>query len=341
MIIWYAKISIILISIALNIKSFSMDQITTISFCHFPKEINQHIFTLFGFACQDRMRATCRYWKKIGDERTSQIYLLNLLHNSPSNTTEETKTRILFDAVYHKNYDLVETVLKSVPKNNRLYYKTDNGAFNPYHVAYRINDDSMLTLLKNYRYYWSDYSYGIAKLEPKFNEFPKSDILFQLLVSSIVGDSISIETIITVDLKNPDIRKELYKRNKEELSRDTRTYIKQAFKIITQNDDHESIASLKDFLKDNPKKLDWWFDELFNTVHTFKSKKVFKSLLQQYPNLNKIELASYNGNTRFITLKNMILGINWPSEIAKDSDYYQEIEEIMNECCAKTYEELI
>jgi len=100
--IFYRTMSIIALAILLPITSFGMQQqsICTI----FPREINKTVFNSLDNLCsQDRLRATCTYWKKIGDERSS--YLLDLLH-SPSNTTTQTKVRILFDAVYNNNYDL-------------------------------------------------------------------------------------------------------------------------------------------------------------------------------------------------------------------------------------------
>jgi hypothetical protein len=65
--------------------------------------------------------------------------------------------------------------------------------------------------------------------------------------------------------------------------------------------------------------------------------------LQQKNNINEVLTQNYNGANTLITIKNQILGgtIWQPLNVfTENKEYRDEIEAILNECGAKTYEEL-
>jgi len=330
--ICYIRISIILVSILLQVTSFGMNQITDNSFSYCPLDLHKKIFNLLDLVSQDQLRGTCQYWQKIGNERTSQIYLLDLLH-SPSNTTKKTKARILFDAIYHKNYDLIEHILKITPAHCRLYYPGVyyTGYFDPYHIAQHINDDKILSLLQHYNYHTPTHG--------NVNKIYNNAILIQLLISAIAGNSDSITTIINIELKKPDIRKSLMEEEdgEEELTNKAAWIIENAFLFIIYHNDIKSISSVINFLNDYPE-VHFWLDKFLKRACNYESIIIFEELMKikaKQSNLNKVYYSR-------ITFKNKILGINCPpGEIfSKNPEYHSQIEAILDKYGAKTYEEL-
>lgn len=320
----------ILLLASLHISSFSMHNMIT--FTDFPQEMNEKIFDGMSFPSQDRMRQTSHYWKQVGDSRTSFHNLLELLH-SDLHVARETQSRALFAAVYRGDYDLAEVILKKTPVARRLCYPSlsDNDLYDPYSI---VCGEDMISLLKKHRY-------DIALADGI--EFPESNILRSLLITSIIGDNDSIATIINIELKNPHIRAELGEKRKAgklKLPKDSRIMIKRAFQIAVHNDDNNSLAALIPFLSDSSAE-DWWLEVLFEEACKHKKKKVLELLVQQKKNINEVENSSFGGDNRLVTFKNMILGINWSCAFdSNDQDYYKEIEALLNKYGAKTYEEL-
>jgi hypothetical protein len=317
-----------------------------------PLELHRKTFHYLNLRWQDQLRGTCRYWKKIGDSRDFPIYLIDLLHSN-SNTTQETKSRILLTAIYHNNYDLAETILKSVPITSRLYYSSFYQAerFDPYHLAQSGGDNDMLALLQSYKYDIPQYgrdSYGQAI---EHSKLPKSKILIELIISSISGDRDSITTIVNQKFKDPQFLPELSEKEGDKYvwSNESAFAIENAFSIIVRHDDHKNITSVIQFLNDNPK-ITWWLDDFLQRACKFESVVVFEKLLEQKKDkdINKVQtVRDYGSDTtatlRYRTFKNTILGINWDSDsdiLSKNPDYYRTIETLLNKYGAKTYEEL-
>lgn len=322
---------------ALHISSFSMHNMIT--FTDFPQELNQKMFDDMSFCSQDRMRGACKYWKMMGDSRTSFHNLLSLLHGQ-RHKTKEVQTRALFAAVYRGDCDFAEIILKKTPIDVRLSYPClySIGVYDPYFVSC---DEDMISLLETYKYHITVYGRDAYGQIINCAKFPEPTILKNLLVLSIIGDNHSIATIINVHLKNPDIRAEIMdKRVTDKLSKYSCLVIKQAFEITVHNDDNVSLSALVPFLSDDSAE-DWWVEKLFKQACRGKKKKVLELLLQQKKDINEVQNGRHYGDARLVTFKNMILGINWSCEFdPQDQDYYKEIEALLNKYGAKTYEEL-
>ena len=326
MIISYRAINIIALATLLPITCFGMQQQ---SICKaLPIEINKITFNFLNLHNQDQLRATCFYWKKIGDERSS--YLLDLLH-SPSNTTLQTKIRILFDAVYNSNYDLAEHMLKVTPQHhlNHPVYSATN--FDLYSLAQKNSDKKIINLMGEYKNFHRNDDVI------KHIEHPA---LLELLISCISGNMNSVKRVMDVEFKTSEVCNKIKKDNK--YTRGASWIIQYAFDFATFYDDEQCILAYKEFLKDNHE-MNWMIDKNLKHACQFKSKKAFKALLQQKNPINEITEGSYNGTSTMTTIKNVILGGTIQqahSVFDGDKQYRDEIEAIFNECGAKTYEEL-
>ena len=317
--------------------------LTALSPSGMPRELHQNVFSkTTSLIFQDRLGSTCHYWKNIADDKNPRAYLLNLLH-APSHATQETKTRILFDAVYNGDYDLAEHILNHTLPTDGLYFNMPHSPstlLDPYVIANHINNTQMVTLLQKH---------GYDKPVYESKKLPDAKVLVKLLICSISGNSNSVSTIINAELREPNNYAQLIdlKKNKKAnfanntpWSRYTEWAIEDAFTIIVSHDDDACAPSIVKFIDEN-QDLEWWSERLLKKACNCGSKKIFETLLKNKKNINGVVQGSLDGDPRMITLKNQLLGINWRSDISsKSPEYYAEIEAILNACGAKTYEEL-
>jgi hypothetical protein len=202
-----------------------------------PLETNKTIFNFLNLYLQDQLRATCSYWKKIGDERSS--HLLDLLH-SPSNTTTETKVRILFDAVYHNNYDLAEHMLKVTPEhhiNHPLCPTLDL-----YAIAEKNGDPKTIQLMEKYEKLRRDNTM-VKYIEPP--------IFLELIISCISGNHKSVKEIIDVKFNIHKIY-DLIKKNNGDPFNKPIEILQYALDFPTIHDDNQCILAWNGLFKDNP-----------------------------------------------------------------------------------------
>jgi len=343
------QIDIILVIISLYSACFGMDHTAIIPnfFSCLPGEIHKTIFNVLDLKSQDKLRATSLYWKKIGDNRTTNLGLLRLLHSLPD-SNKQTKTRILFYAIYNNDYALTKYILEKTP-DQRLYLDPIRGyALDPYHVAQGNNDEAMINLLKQHHY--DEPNYGFDKYNQKITcseKWPQPLILRELLIACISGDDTFLKEIINVKFKQNDILATIQQQNEDEpdqkrFTADASIIIKKAFYIITHNDDEKCIVSFIQFIKDRPK-CDFLLQILLEEACKKESKKVFVELVKHKAdiNINKIRVWNIDNKQVKKTLKDEILDRDWTRPMDKKSQkYYKEIEAILNEYGAKTVAEL-
>ena len=337
--------------------SFGMEQeslpLTALSPSSMPRELHHNVFSkTSSLISQDRLRSTCHYWKNIVDDKNPRAHLLNLLH-APSHATQDTKTRVLFDAIYNGDYDLAEHIVNHTPPTDRLYFRLRSFGpelLDPYVIAKHIRNPHMVTLLEKHGY--DKPKYGVTKEHNQpipCRKTPSAEVLVKLLICSISGDSNSVSAIINTELKEPHNYAQLIDAEKDKYanfttdtpwSHQTEFTIEDAFNVIVYHDDNACAPSIIKFIDEN-QDLEWWSERFLRKACECESKKIFETLLKQKKNINKKMFGSSNGRPATITLKNELLGINWHSNISsKSPEYYAEIEAILNACGAKTYEEL-
>jgi len=289
---------------------------------HLPIEIHTHIYTsITDIKTQDRLRGTCHYWKEIGDKFFAHSGLLQLLHRLPQ-ATKETKTRILFYAVYTNDNHLAQHILENT--NEHLHITVDNGrcVLDPYHYAQKKNNEAMLNLFKKALY---DQPHEKA-------QWPQDKKEKKLLITAIIGDNIAFKKVLHTNFSQENVYPQLGIKNPT-LPR--YLHLKEAFCIITQHDDDLCIEPCMEWIQNNPNFL---FLNVFLLDEALKKKcsQVYTHILTNHKNLNAIETWYINGIKREQTLKDKILwNKGW-----REKSYYQEAEKILNSFGAQTAQEL-
>jgi hypothetical protein len=296
-----------------------MEQTRTL---HFPKEIHTHIYSLINdIKAQDRLRSTCKDWKEIGDKLAIHSGLLQLLHSLP-HANKETKTRILFYAIYTNDDHLTKRILESTSEQLYTIFGNNRYVLDPYHLAQKKNNEKILTLLKQYHH----------GKPHQCSQWPQDPVEEVLLLAAISGDNITFENILHANFNEKNVFPRLGKNNPT-LSK--YTHLKESFYIVTEHDDELCIQPCMQWIKNNPQ---FTFLNILLLDEALKKKrsKVYTKILTSYKDLNAIETCYINGIKREQTLKDKLL---WNKDWREQS-YYQEAEKILNSFGAKTAQEL-
>ena len=289
---------------------------------HFPKEIHTQIYcSINDIKAHERLRITCTDWKKANDNFSKHFGFLRLLR-SLHNATKETKTRILFYAVYTNDNHLAQHILENT--NEHLHITVDNGrcVLDPYHYAQKKNNQAMLNLFKKHLY----------NQPHEKAQWPQDKTEEKLLITAIIGDNIAFKKVLHTNFSQENVYPQLGKKNPT-LPR--YLHLKEAFCVITQHDDDLCIEPCMQWIQNNSQ-FTFLNISILDEALKKKCSQVYTNILSKYKGLNAIETWYINGIKREQTLKDKLLwNKGW-----REPSHYQETEKILNSFGAQTAQEL-